>query len=314
MPRLGARDIRQIVAVAEQGSIRRAAELLGMTQPGLSKNIRLIEERLGVQMFDRSTAGARLTRAGDQLVARGRSILGDIDALEHDLVRSSRVEEGAVRVGLGPFMAVILGESILTEVRRNHPGVALSVELMDPADFISRIEAGQIDIAYGKLEDVVLPRSLEARVVYRHRLAYFVRPGHPLALKPEVRLADLKGYGFAGATVYDRFLRWFEERTGCQREDFHFICPDFELLGEVVAKTDLVAGTAPVILTRLQAHHDLVEIPIPDGEFIHDVYCIRQRDALPLPVERVMQAIEACIESHAEHADSTFCAPPLHRH
>ena len=98
-PILGSRDIRQVMAVADRGSIRRASEVLGMTQPGLSKNLRLIEDRLGVALFERSTAGVKLTSAGKLLVERGRQVLLDLAAIEGDIDESASGDTGSLTVG-----------------------------------------------------------------------------------------------------------------------------------------------------------------------------------------------------------------------
>ena len=97
---LGSRDIAQLIAVADYGSIRRTADALGMTQPGLSKNIRLIEARLGMTVFERSTSGAVATDIGALLLRRGRQVLLDLIRVADVLVENFRT--GVLdRLGLG---------------------------------------------------------------------------------------------------------------------------------------------------------------------------------------------------------------------
>ena len=109
---LGSRDIAQLLAVADHGSIRRAADALGMTQPGLSKNIRLIEDRLGMVVFERSTTGAVATEIGTLLLRRGRQILLDLEAIHRDLRDELLSETGRVRIGAGPIPAPMISSLV----------------------------------------------------------------------------------------------------------------------------------------------------------------------------------------------------------
>lgn len=314
MQKLGARDLRQVLAVAECGSIRRAANMLGMTQPGLSKNIRQLEERLGVPLFRRSTAGVRLTLAGNQLTERGRQILLDLESIEYDLVQWSRGEEGTVTVGLGGLMAFMIGPQIAEEVARRYPGISLSVEVTRPEDFVTRIQAGAVDFSCGSIEDVEIPATLAAYQIYQHELVYFVREGHPLLQKAEVRLADLLGYQFAASIVYDRFLKWFLRETGAKAEDFQLVCDNYELLAESVSRTDYVSGCAPAVLATLQQRHPLVPLHIIDGTFYHYVHCVvPSARSLSMAARRVLALVEQILEGPAHIMDSAFCAPHFAR-
>ena len=147
-PVLGSRDIRQVMAVADRGSIRQAAEVLGLTQPGLSKNLRLIEDRLGVVLFERSTAGVKLTQAGHLLVERGRQVLLDLAAIERDIDETTRGHSGQVTVGLGTVVAVELATDLLAETHRLHPGIALDLVVEDTGSLLERLRSGTWILAF----------------------------------------------------------------------------------------------------------------------------------------------------------------------
>lgn len=314
MPKLGARDLRQILAVAEHGSIRRAAAALGMTQPGLSKNIRQVEERLGVTLFSRSTGGARMTPAGNELIVRGRRVLLDLEAIEYDLSQLGRGEEGAVTIGLGGLMAFMIGPSLAAEVAQSYPGISLSIEVGDSAAFVPRVQAGALDFSCGHIEDTEIPPTLQARQIYEHELIYFVREGHPLTQKPEVRMADLRGYQFAATVIYDRFMTWFLRETGAKAEDFQLICDNYELLAEAVARTDYVSGCSPVIFPTLRRRHALVPLRVVDGAFYHYAHCLAPRTrSLSLAAKRVLALVEQILDGPAQPVDNAFCAPHFDR-
>src|SRR5262245_31288195 len=100
------RHLRYFVAVAEEGSITRAAERLDMQQPPLSQQIKAIERELDVQLFRRRAHGVDLTDAGLALLSEARAIIANIDHAVETTRRTARGEQGQISVGVtptGPF-------------------------------------------------------------------------------------------------------------------------------------------------------------------------------------------------------------------
>ena len=96
------RHFRYFVAVAEEAHVSRAAERLGIQQPPLSRQIKALEQELGVQLFRRKPRGVALTEAGRTLLENVRPILMRVDRAVETTQRSARGEEGQVRVGVAP--------------------------------------------------------------------------------------------------------------------------------------------------------------------------------------------------------------------
>jgi len=140
-----------------------------MTQPGLSKNLRLIEDRLGVALFERSTSGVRLTAAGHLLVERGRQVLLDLSAIERDIDGSSRGNSGSVTVGLGVVVALELAGPLLSEVHRLYPGIKVDIVVSDPASLLDMLRDGRIDFGIYHLEPHGLSGEFTSRTVLRTR-------------------------------------------------------------------------------------------------------------------------------------------------
>ena len=273
-PLLGSRDIRQVMAVANRGSIRQAAEVLGLTQPGLSKNLRLIEDRLGVVLFERSTAGVKLTQAGQLLVERGRQVLLDLAAIERDIDETTRGHSGQVTVGLGAVVAVELATDLLAETHRLHPGIALDLVVEDTVSLLERLRSGHLDFGFFHVEPQRAGGEFLTKEILRTRPVVLVGRRHPLVTKAEVTPADLLDYRIAMPKVYPTLVRWLETITGGTLKPA-LIGSDFYQIGELLERADVYSLVSPSLLRRLQRFFDVVRIPVSGFDFVHSAHSVQ---------------------------------------
>ncbi|MET8271351.1 LysR family transcriptional regulator [Streptomyces sp. NPDC005134] len=136
-----------LVAVAEAGSITRAAARLGYTAPALSQQLAKLEREAGATLLVRHHRGARLTAAGELLVVRARRVLDEMDRARHELTRLAGLSGGRLRVGTFTTAGVHLLPPVLSAFRRAHPDVELAVAVYEPPDGIAAVAAGEVDLA-----------------------------------------------------------------------------------------------------------------------------------------------------------------------
>ncbi|WP_323120226.1 LysR family transcriptional regulator [Burkholderia alba] len=175
------RLLRYFVAVAEERSVTRAAQRLGIAQPPLSQQIRVLETRLGVRLFDRQPTGVAPTAAGVALLERARKLLDGADALVPHVRQAARGRHRALRVGLTTSAA--LHESSSAVLRRclaRHDD--LSVELHDGSaqDLTERLGGGELDLVMLRVP-VLRANDVEALVVDDEPVWLALPAGHPLA-------------------------------------------------------------------------------------------------------------------------------------
>ena len=143
------RQLRYIIAVAEEGHITRAAERLGMQQPPLSRQIKAIERKLDVQLFRRKPRGVELTDAGRTFLDGARTTLANLDHTLEATRRTQRGEQGQITVG---YMSGAAFHPLLPHIirgfRKAFPLVAMTVGGGLPDDLIERMRNNQIDIAF----------------------------------------------------------------------------------------------------------------------------------------------------------------------
>jgi DNA-binding transcriptional LysR family regulator len=174
-----------LVAVAEAGSITRAADRLGYTPPALSQQLAKLEREAGTALLVRHHRGARLTEAGEVLVARARRVLDELERARHELALLTGLSGGALRLGTFPTAGVHLLPPALSAFRRAHPDVRLSVADYDPPAGVTAVAAGEVDLAlthtYHPGEPAPVPSSVGLEPVLEEELVLVTAPGHALS-------------------------------------------------------------------------------------------------------------------------------------
>ncbi|WP_030413885.1 LysR family transcriptional regulator, partial [Streptomyces sp. NRRL S-1448] len=194
------RHLRVVCAIAEAGSLTRAAAALGMTQPGLSAQLRRIETLLGGALFDRRRAGSAPTPLGDLVLAHARAILPGVDQLLTDTDRAARRAAAPARLRVGSVGAPLLGHLLLA-VRELLPDAEVTARCRyAPGPLLDDLCAGRLEAAVlgdhpgqePPPRDGVLLHPLVTEPVFA-----LMPAGHRLAGREEVSLSELAGEDWA---------------------------------------------------------------------------------------------------------------------
>lgn len=163
--------LRSLVAIAEHGAFSRAASVLGLAQPSLSRQIALLEQEVGRPLLYRHGRGARLTEDGRRLVEAARPLLAALDNLPASL--DDPVPRGQVVLGVPTFMSAHLAASLFGELRQRHP--FLRIRLVDGfSGFVNQwLTEGRLDIAI--LYDSRRSRAIAAELLAQEELLLFAR-------------------------------------------------------------------------------------------------------------------------------------------
>ncbi|WP_405140431.1 LysR family transcriptional regulator [Sphaerisporangium sp. NBC_01403] len=187
------RHLRMISALAETGSVTRAAARLGLSQPAITNQLHQVESVVGGELFVRSRSGVEPTPLGRQVVARARIVLSEVDALFGDL-RLSTGPAGVLRLGSVHLACVA---SIVGRMGEALPGSEISLRIEPSTVLLAEaLTRGHLDAALlGVIEgfDVTLAAPVVSRtLVPRYPIFVALSAAHPLAGEEEIRLADLK--------------------------------------------------------------------------------------------------------------------------
>ena len=185
------KDLRYLVAVADQRHFGRAAARCFVSQPTLSSQLKKLEQSLGVQLIERAPNNVSLTAAGEAIVARARRILEATDEVV-TLARSQHDPlAGRLRVALLPTIGPYLLPRVAPAVRKALPRLELHLYEYQTTPMLQKLHAGELDV--GILALPVDTAGLETRELYREAFSVALPEHHPLAARHSVRVADLKG-------------------------------------------------------------------------------------------------------------------------
>lgn len=139
--------LQYFVAVAEAGSLSRAAAALSMSQPALSRQVLLLEEELGQRMFDRTGRGVVLTPSGEALLAHARAVFARGEEARADMLDRQRSPRGRVTVGLPPRVAHVLTADLVQQFLARFPEASITVEEGLSVRLRESLVAGRVDLA-----------------------------------------------------------------------------------------------------------------------------------------------------------------------
>ncbi len=184
------RQLQLFLAAAEEGSITAAAKRMHLTQPALSRQIKALEEELGVELFTRGAHSVTLTPAGGVLLEEGGKLLERAERVVK-AVRAS-VEGEPLRVGYAPSLAGPLLGLALERFSQLHPRARVHLSDLSSTEMRDALAQGKIDVA------VTVPwegdaQSVKWTPVRRHGMCLAVPASHPFASRKKVPLADLNG-------------------------------------------------------------------------------------------------------------------------
>ncbi|HLZ38596.1 MAG TPA: LysR family transcriptional regulator, partial [Mycobacteriales bacterium] len=204
------RQLKYLVAVAEEASFTRAADRVHITQSGISAQIRQLERDLGATLIDRSGRAATPTAAGAAALAPARAALAAADAVRRAVDEVTGLVRGRLVVGMVRGCTVTPLFDALAAFHHAHPGVELVLVEDDSDRLVDRVRAGAADLALVGTADVP-PPGLHALTVVSEPMVAAVPPAHPLTRRPRVTLADVGAHpviclpvGTGIRTVFDR--------------------------------------------------------------------------------------------------------------
>lgn len=230
------RQLRYFVAVAEEGSFTIAARRLHVAQPGVSAQIRKLEQELGAPLLDRSDRVVRLTAAGRAVLAEARAAIAAAAAAQGAVDALVGLRRGRVTIGSVPSCPVADLPELLADFHRGFPEIEISLTEGNGDDLMREVEAGQLDLA---VAGTAGPRSdrLDRLELADEPLVAAAAPRHPLATVKSATLSRLS----------EERLICMSSGTGVRR-GLELACAEQGL----EARVALEAGS-PAIVARLAA-------------------------------------------------------------
>lgn len=252
--------------IAETGSLSQASEEIGVTQPALSKSIRLLEKKYGASFFTRNARGVELTEAGKALYDRVLRIEHELLGIKQDIA-TLNADDSVLRVGAGPAWEMPIN-NILPRFLLKYPNVSIEISSNTISQLIPKVVNGELDLALGGEDGRLQLRYNELSFIplMDARVSIITANNHPL-LQEKTRLSSLSHYPWVAYQQSSEMLHHINELLS--RESINPI--KFVLQTEflqhaltMVQKSDALCCISSTLYRSLPADCDIQEIELAD--------------------------------------------------
>ena len=260
---IGVKDMRAFFAIVEEGNISHAAQRLDIAQPALSRQMKRLEEKLDVKLFERGSRRIRLTEAGRVLYERVESILGMVDGTVREIMEIGTGAKGSIRIGTITTSGAMILPDLISEFHKIYPNVTFEIWEAEGARVIELLDNRLIEIAVTRTQVDNLSYEL------------FVLPNEPLVMvmnkknicgkkKDTVKLSELEGQPIIIP------LRWksiFE--TNCKKIGFtpKIVCVSDSVIQDLMmVKKNLGIAMIPISSKELLTDGNLIYKRLIDPE------------------------------------------------
>ncbi|MGZ2746260.1 LysR substrate-binding domain-containing protein [Burkholderia stagnalis] len=289
--RLKTRQLLLVVALADEGSIHRAAAALNMTQPAASKLLRELEDTIGAVLFERLPRGMRPTLYGDALIRHARAALGSLDQAREELAALKAGRLGHVALGAITSPGLRVVPPAVAAVKGTHAGVHISVEIDTSNVLLERLAQDKLDILLGRLSAEHDKLHLRYEPLTGEPVAAVVRPGHPLLARAPLALADVQRAAWvvppAGSVLRHRFELMFQ-RASLAPPSNVVETAALLFITRVLEQSDMIAVLAAEVARYYAGHGIVAMLPLEMDCRMDDFGLITRTDRLYSPAVSVM--------------------------
>jgi len=263
-------QLRHFRLVAQLGNFAVAARQAHITQPALSNSIRTLEERLGIQLFDRSERPVRLTAVGRDLLNRVESLLVEAGNLEKEVGYLVQGMAGELRIGMTAQSSGSMGGKILGVWQTANPAMSADVTVADTPVLLELLRTEKLDLMIGDARDLPVSSSeLDMSPIPQEDGRAFCRVGHPVLAKHKIEFSDLLTYRFAGAHLSNELLESLTERFNLGDPgsiEFGVKSDNIAILRDAVAHSNLILLSTRGCVRNEIAAGLIAELPIDPRE------------------------------------------------
>ncbi|WP_455918565.1 pca operon transcription factor PcaQ [Ensifer canadensis] len=300
------RHLQTFVEVARQKSVMKAAELLHVSQPAVTKTIRELEEVLGVAVFEREGRGIKITRYGEVFLRHAGAAL---TALRQglDSVSQERSGDGVpVRIGALPTVSTRIMPKAMSLFLKEDTGARIKIVTGENAVLLEQLRVGDLDLVVGRLAAPEKMTGFSFEHLYSEQVVFAVRAGHPLLSGAQSAFAHLGDYPVlmpTRASIIRPFVEHFLIANGIPG-----LPNQIETVSDAFGRAFVRASDAIWIISAGVVASDIEDgtlavLPIDTSETKGPVGLTMRADSIPsLPLSILMQTIREAATAIAPKA------------
>ena len=284
------KHIEQVMTLHQYGSFRRAADVLCISQPALSRSVSTLEEKLGVKVFDRTRGGLVPTRYGEIILKRGERVLKELALLERDVSMVHGGEKGIISLGCGPFPAEVLAGEAIGRFNRTYPKMSVKLMVDHSSRLTTLLRRRVIDFFVADafpLEEA--SEEFEATPLPQQQGYFCCGTSHPLAALPCPTIEDIFAFPLALMWVPSRILHLLStllKRDIRSLEDIGnglVQCDSLNVLLKIVASGEAFTITSRELMEQTRFKEQLCFLPLTVPEMTTNYAIISLRESTSIP-------------------------------
>ncbi|MCT7378153.1 LysR family transcriptional regulator [Chelativorans salis] len=266
------RHLENFLALYDARNMHAAADKKGISQPALTKSLRLLEKDFGAELFVRTPKGLEPTDAGDALYRHARTIDQEARFASMDIQDIHHNLGGRIRIGVGPILTLSIFPAVLVDFHQQFPFVEVTVETGVSSQLVQSLARGNLDVVVTALPEQPLPEGYVGLPLIKNDMTVICREDHPLRSRGEASLDELSCFGLVGFTDDREFAKHSRRVFGSRAEKLQPVLQTTSLsvMFGILAATDYFAILSTMILLRarregldrLPVQHDLWQIEI----------------------------------------------------
>lgn len=293
--RLKTRQLLLLIALDDEGTLMRAAEVLCMTQPAASKQLKELEDMLGIALFERLPRGMEPTIYGESMIRHARMALTSLARAHEDIVALRSGLAGQVDVGSIMTPAMRLLPCAITRVKKLAPLLRIGVQVESSMVLLERLQRGNFDFLLARMTGLSDNVDLQYEELAAEPVVVVARIGHPLAERGRLSLHELASAPWImpppGSILRQRFDQQFHN-AGLEPPGDVVDTSEIVLITSMLQMSDALNVMSADVALRYQELGLLTVLPIELACQMDPYGIIRRRDRLLSPgAELLLQAI-----------------------
>jgi DNA-binding transcriptional LysR family regulator len=185
------KQLRQFVAVVEARNLSKAAHVVHLTQPALTRSIKNLEEQLGTELLERRPKGVIPTEAGESLYLLAQIILNQTRRAEQHIRSIASGEQGKIDFGVSAMFANTIVDDVIIEILDLYPGLSFTLQVGFFERLVSDLRKGRLDLVFSNFPPAQMPAGVQLEPLITIRSHFVAGASHPLAKKSKVSVRDL---------------------------------------------------------------------------------------------------------------------------
>ncbi len=192
--RIRLRHLEILQMLAATGNISITADALNMTQPGISRWLKELEDDIGLPLFERHTRGLRLTSHGEALLSHAEIIMNQLELTKDDLNARKHEGSGLVNIGVTGAVTADFAPKSVIKLLEILPNVQISLLEGTMDSLLAKLKAGNLDIVIGRSPQELLDKEIDHETLYTEPLRFVVNPTHPILKNALITWEEMYSY------------------------------------------------------------------------------------------------------------------------